>query len=354
MKYENIKVEKQPKSLMEISGQITVAALAEKRTKAVNELSSQITIPGFRKGHVPEKVLVDNIGEVAVLDECAELVLKEIAPEIIEKNVPEYIGQPRISITKLVPGNPVEFKISIAVRPEVKLPDYQKISKAEMAKKGDVVEVFEKEIADVIEEVLKQRAHVEYHKENSGKTDHDHDPADLEKHKPELTDDFVKNLGDFKDVADFKAKIKENLTKEKEHKGLEKRRGELLEKLVAESTIDVPQILIESELNRMFAQFESDIAGLGLKVEDYLKHIKKEPNDLVKEWMPDAEKRAKLNLLLEEIAKKESISADKEAVEQEVKNLTENHKDIDPERARAYTTHILTIEKVIQYLEGQK
>lgn len=353
MKYDNVTTEKKERSQVEISADIPAAILSHYRAKAIRDLNNNVTIDGFRKGHIPEKVLIEKVGELAILEECAELAIKDIAPEIIEKNVPTYIGQPKISITKLAPENPLGIKIAIAVRPEVTLPDYKNISKTHASKKEEKVEITEKEIDDVVEEIRKQRAHVEFHKHNK-EEGHSHSDEEIDAHKPEITDELVKTLGDFKDVADFRSKIKENASKEKDHRALEKRRGLMLEELVKDSTIDVPQLLIDNELNRMFAQFESDISGLGLKVEDYLKHIKKTPEDLIKDWSADAEKRAKLNLILEEIAKKETITADKTAVEEEVRVLMKQHKDIDPLRATAYTEHVLTMEKVIQFLENQK
>lgn len=104
----------------------------------------------------------------------------------------------------------------------------------------------------------------------------------------------------------------------------------------------------------MFAQFEGDVQQVGLKIDDYLKHIKKTPEDLRKDWQPDAEKRAKLNLILGEIAKQEKIIADKEAVDREVEFLTKNYKDVDPLRARLYTEHMMTMEKTVKFLEEQK
>ncbi len=93
---------------------------------------------------------------------------------------------------------------------------------------------------------------------------------------------------------------------------------------------------------------------MGLKVEDYLKHINKTIEDLTENWKPDAEKRAKLNLILEAIAKEENLTADKEAVDHELEHLTKHYKDIDPIRARLYTEHMFTIEKAIKFLEEQK
>ena len=69
--------------------------------------------------------------------------------------------------------------------------------------------------------------------------------------------------------------------------------------------MDLPQVLIDSELGQMFAQMEEDIKRAGLQFDDYLAHIKKTKEELAAEWKPLAEKRAKLQLVLNEIAKGE-------------------------------------------------
>ncbi len=362
MKYTNIKTtKKSDTSEVEITGEIPVEALATYRKKALKDLNESANIPGFRKGHIPEKVLLEKVGEVGILEEAAELALKELAPEIIEKEVPNYIGRPSIGITKLAPGNPLEFKISIAVMPEVDLPNYKKIAKAEMNAEDEKIEVTDKEIDDVIEQVRKQEAHRAFHQVTSASASaeasadkHDHSEEAMAKHMPEFNDEFVKKLGNFENVADFRTKAKENTIKEKQFRAIEKKRMKMLENIVAETKLALPQVLIDNELNRMFAQFEGDIKNIGLKIEDYLKHINKTPEDLRKEWLPDAEKRAKLNVILEEIAKKENLSADKEAVDAEVKSLTSHHKDVDPIRAQIYVEHMFIIEKAIKFLEDQK
>jgi FKBP-type peptidyl-prolyl cis-trans isomerase (trigger factor) len=353
-KYTNIKSTKSDNSELEITGEFPVETIAEYRKKALKEIGETMVIPGFRRGHIPEKVLVDRAGEVYILEEAAELAIKDLGPEIIEKNGSQFIGRPNISITKLAPGNPVEFKIKIAVMPEVKLPNYKKIAKEEMSEKEEKVEITDKEIDDVIEEVRKQRAHQEFHKANKDATHHNHDEKEMEKHLPEFNDEFVKTLGAFENVADFRTKAKENLLKEKEFRAKEKRRIKLLEKLIEETQVKLPQVLIDSELNRMFAQFEGDIANMGLKIEDYLKHIKKTPEDLRKDWLADAEKRAKLNIILDTIATDEKIVVDKEMLDHEAKHLLAQYKDADPDAVQAYLTSTLTREKVILMLESQK
>jgi FKBP-type peptidyl-prolyl cis-trans isomerase (trigger factor) len=353
MKYENIKVTKTENSEIEVTGEIAVSSLPEYRKKALKEIGENITIQGFRKGHIPEKVLVEKLGKVYILEESAELALKDIVPEIIEKEAPNYIGRPQISITKLAPENPIGFKIVVGVMPEVKLPDYKKIAKKEMGVADEKVEVTEKEIDDVIEQVRKQEAHRAFHSANSGEQNHNHSEDAIKEHMPEVNDEFVKKLGDFKDVADFKVKAKENARKEKEYRAKEKKRGKMLETLITETDLKLPSALIENEINRMFAQFEGDIANMGLKVDDYLKHIKKTREELIKDWRPDAEKRAKLNVILETIAKEEKLKPNEEAVKIEVENLTRGYKDVDPVRAQMYVEHMFTLEEAIKFLESQ-
>ena len=98
----------------------------------------------------------------------------------------------------------------------------------------------------------------------------------------------------------------------------DKKRGTLLEKLVAETKVEMPKVVIESELDKMEGQFKGDIAHMGLQPNEYLKHIKKTWDDLRKEWNPDAVKRAKLQIVLQKIALEEKIEADKEEIEKGV------------------------------------
>jgi trigger factor len=384
-KYANIKVAKKSDSEIDITGEMPAESLGQYRKRALNELGLTLNVPGFRKGHIPEKVIIDRVGDLSVLEDAAEMALRDIVPEIIEKNASSYIGRPDISITKLAPGNPVEFKISLTILPDFDLPDYKKIARDQMAVPDEKIEVTDKEIDEVIAEIRKQRAHQAFHEEDAAakktkdqeetgqknKADHenepgpenknghehapghDHDEKDLEKHLPEFNDDFVKTLGDFSSVADFRAKAKDNLTKEKSHRQMEKKRIKMLEALVEKTRVKIPKILIDNELDRTMDRFEADIKNLGMKIEDYLKHIKKTPEDLRKEWLPDAEKRAKLNIILEKIAAVEKLVPDKEIVDHEVEHLKEHYKDVDPIRIKLYVEYTLTLEKVIQFLEKQ-
>ena len=97
---------------------------------------------------------------------------------------------------------------------------------------------------------------------------------------------------------------------------------------------------------------ESDIAQMGLKFEDYLKQINKTVDDLKKEFTPDAEKKAKLAILLNEIAKTEKIVVNEEQLAKEVTAILEHYKDADPERARMHAENVLINEQIFQFLEN--
>ncbi|MEK6820559.1 MAG: hypothetical protein AABX71_02500, partial [Nanoarchaeota archaeon] len=169
---------------------------------------------------------------------------------------------------------------------------------------------------------------------------------------PVLNDEFVQALGPFKDVADFTEKLKENIKLEKENQLKEKTRLKIVEKIIDELNGEIPEILIESELEKILYRMESDITQMGLKFEDYLKHINKSIEDLKKEFRVDAEKKAKFSLALNEIAQAEKIEADQEQVANEVAHILEHYKDADPERARMHAENVLTNEKVFQFLEN--
>jgi trigger factor len=163
----------------------------------------------------------------------------------------------------------------------------------------------------------------------------------------------VQALGPFKDITDFKDKLKINIKLEKENHIKEKTRLNIIDKIIDGSTIDVPNILVELELDKILYRMESDITQMGLKFEDYLKQLNKTIDELRKEFRKDAEKKAKLSLVLGEISKLEKIEADKEQVAKEVAHILEHYKDADPERAAIHAENVLINEKVFQFLENQ-
>lgn len=367
-----IKVEKLERSTVKIEGEIPFAYVEKHRNAALKHIGKDIQIDGFRKGHIPETVLVGRVGEMAVLSEMAERALYAAYPDIVKTHELAVLGYPKIQITKLASGNPLGFLLTVAVVPELSLPDYKKIA-ADINKNKESLEVTDTEVDAQITDILRQKVAYERlqskAKKNGGTEPHVHDAHCNHDHEdenteapedtkdlpiPELTDAYVKTLGQpgqFETVADFKAKIKEHLAAEKERDVLSRHRAKITDAIIEKTGIELPQVLIDSEIGQMFAQMEEDLGRAQLKMDDYLKHIKKTKEDLKSDWTPAAEKRAKLQLILNEIATKENVAADAGRVDHEVSQLLAQYKDADENRVRIYVESVIRNEETLKMLE---
>ncbi len=305
---------------------------------ALADMSRDITIPGFRKGAAPEKMILDRIGETTLLSEGAERAISHAYGHILEAEEIDAVGKPRVSITKMARGNPLEFTITTAVVPKIKTLDYKAIARKENEKKQEPATVTDTEVTEAIEKIRRSRAVAK---------EGEKDPM-----LPELTDAFVQSLGDFKDVADFTKKIGDNLAHEKTHRIAEKRRLSLINAIASAVVLVIPNVLIESELDHMIARMRHDIERMGLSFDEYLKHLKKTETEMRTEWRADAEKKVKLDIALEYIAREEKIVADQSKIDAELTHLKEHHKDIDADRARAYFEHTFKTQAVFDYLES--
>jgi len=369
-------VTKEEGSQVKIAGEIPFSELEEERENAIKHLGTNVKLDGFRPGHIPTTVLEKHLGEMTILTEMAERVIGHMYPHILEAHAIDAIGYPQISITKIAAGNPLGFTATVAVMPTITLPDYKQLAKTTNLGKESVV-VTDADVEKQIAEILRQKMAYDRLQAKAATKNVSQDidePTDLptpesEQAKvieteedfsklplPELTDDLVKTLGQsgqFSDIDDFKNKLREHLEIEKKHEIETKHRAVITDEIIKQTTVELPQILIDSELNQMFAQMNEDLERANLKMEDYLKHINKTKEELEKEWTPAAEKRAQLQLILNEIAKDSNIKPDEKQLEEQVKQLLEQFKDADERRVRIYVASVMTNEAVMKMLEAQ-
>lgn len=357
-----MKIEKKdlPKSEVEFKIIVDADEFETYHAKGLSTIQQVVEVDGFRKGNAPENLIIQKYGDMIILEEMANIALREAYVKSVEEHKVNPISEPQVTITKIAKGNPLELTITVPVMPEVTLPAYKKLAK-EAIKDDEKIEVTDKDIDDVLEELRKGRATVHEH-EHGENCDHDEELVEEKKEitetdavLPELNDEFAKSFGEnFKDLADLKAKVGENLKLEKEQKLREKRRSAIMEKLVAETKADLPHVIVEGELNTMLGQMKQDITRFGGTWEDYLTHSKKTEDELKAEWKNDAEKRAMSQLLLHKIAQAEKIVATEEEIEVELIRVLATVQDADEERARAYLYQALTNEKVLKFLEETK
>lgn len=339
-----VKVTRHDDATVEIDGTISWEAFSAYEKRALEKLGAHLELPGFRKGHVPEDVAKKHLGDELILSDMVELAIAEFYPRILKDEDIDAIGRPELSITKIARGNELGFTLRTAVLPAIALPDYKKIAAAVPA--IEPAPVTDEDVAKVVENLRHMRAYGHVHDE---KHDHKH-----EEPLPEVNDDFAKSFGDFKSVDDLKAKIRENVGKEKVHEASDKRRANILDAILEKTPFNVPGIILASEQDKLYAQIEADVARSGFTMEDYLKHANKTKESVMEEFKPEAEKRARMQLIVNAIAKKENIAATDEEVSARAEQLASMYPGADKARMAAYADMVITNEKVISLLEDAK
>ena len=313
-------------------GEVPYSAVEPYRAQALHHIAEHLELPGFRPGKVPADMALKKVGELAVLEEAVELFVKDFYIELIEAHKVEAVGRPDIRVTKLAAGNPVGLTVRATVYPEVILPKnwkqlYEKIPLEPALPASD------EEVAKTLEDLRQSRKKDEI--------------------APELSDEFAKSVGAFDNLEHLKTQIHKGIGEEKSRKARDARRGKIIEALLQKSTLSVPRIFIESELEKIMSQMREDIARMGMKFEDYLKHSNKTEDGVRNEFREQARKRAQLQLLLNKIAQEEKLEADETAVAAEIKHAMEHFPDANPELVKIHIETVLKNELALKLLEGE-
>lgn len=340
---DNLETKELDGAMIEIKGEISWEIFSGYEKKAFERLVKHVEVDGFRKGNVPEAIAKKQIGDELLLSDMAELAIGEFYPTILEEKKIDAIGRPAVSITKLARGNALGFTLTTAVLPQIKLPDYKKIAKNAPA--VSEVSVTEEEVDKVIEDLRQMRAYGHVHGEGDN---HSHQEA-----LPEVNDEFAKSFGGFKDLSELRAKIKENLLREKDQNESDKRRIAIMDNLIKETTFDVPAIILQSEQDKMIAQIEADVTRSGMEFEAYLKQINKTRADIAEEFKGEAERRARFQMIINAIAKDMELTISDEEIDKEAEKLMQQYPGADLARTKAYADMILVNERILSMLESQ-
>lgn len=179
-----------------------------------------------------------------------------------------------------------------------------------------------------------------------------------ERKTPDVSDEFARSLGKFKDLEDMRKNVAEGMEEEKKLELKEKRRGALIDALVENLEVEIPHVLVHEELHKMIGEFEMQLQGMNITFDQYLAQIKKTVDEIEKEWEPQAIKRVKAALALEELAKEQEIEIPAEEVEAEMnktlaqyKQIKDVEKNIDLARLYNYVKGMMQNEKVLEILE---
>ncbi len=348
-KIKKINTDKDCEVVIEV--ELKSKAIEDSKKEALTRLNENVKVDGFRPGHIPEKVLIEKLGDYTITEEACRICLDRNFVNIIQDSKHLPINQPNIIITKLAVGSDAEVKIDFAIAPIVDISDYKKIAKKHNSEKDNskIEEVKDEEVDNVILNLRKEVAHFEHHQNHH---DHNHDHGELE--PVELNDDFAKKVGPFQNVDELKKAIKENLTQSKNQKEIEKSRIKLIDEIIDKSKIKYPELLLKSEISIMLEEIKTDLRQMGQSFDEYLKHINKTEEDLRNERSEMADKRVKTQLVLSKIAGEEKLKADEEKVKVQVDQILKTHVNADPENVRMFVERFELNQLVWKILEEVK
>ena len=348
----NIKVSRDTERWeVEVKAEIPAEALARHRELALKEIQKSAKLDGFRQGHAPLDRIVAVYGEEAVLTRAAERAIQEELPNILAAEKLLIIEAPRVTTEKPESGKPLIFTARAALAPSVELPDYKKIAKKHTDKKEEI-SVSDEEHAQALIHLRRERARID--KIEAGveaQKAAEESRATEEKDLPTLDDAFVQSLG-IESAEKFAEVLRGNIKTEKEMQAAEKRRAAILDDLVKGSTISYPSALREYELDDMEGRIKDDITRAGMTWEGYLAEAKKTREELRASWRDAADKRAKVRLILAEIARKENIEPDEKSLEKEVEHAKKHYPAADPIALRAHIAHAMRNDATLRFLEG--
>lgn len=341
----------------EVRAEIPTDVLRTYRAEALKEIRKTAKLDGFRAGHAPEERIVQVYGESAILREAAEHAIQHELPELLAAEKLLIVEAPKVStddpVRALAEERPLVFTARAPLAPQVKLPDYKKIAKKINAEKEEIT-VSDEEHGEALTHLRRERARIE--RLETG-TEPQQAAEEVRALKPEelpaLDDTFVQSLG-YETAEKFSAAVRENIKTEKEMRAREKKRAVILDDLVKAATVSYPAALREYELDDMEARMKDDLSRMGTTLEAYLAHAKKTRDDLRKEWNEAADKRAKVRLLLAEIARTERIEPEAKRLEEELTHAKKRYPQADPDTLHAHISHALRNEATLKFLESQE
>lgn len=153
-----------------------------------------------------------------------------------------------------------------------------------------------------------------------------------EKELPELDDEFAKDVSEFDTLDEFKESIKEKLEKDMKNKEKVEQEEKVIDKVVEASEVDIPEVMIDNQIQNEMSQLDYRLRMQGLSIEQYFELTNTDIEDFKEQMKPEAEKRVKTELVLEEIAKVEKIKVDNEDIDKELEKMAEQYETEDVEK----------------------
>ena len=158
-----------------------------------------------------------------------------------------------------------------------------------------------------------------------------------EKELPELDDEFASEVSEFETLDEYKADIKEKIRERKKEEAKTERENKLVDLAVENAQMDIPDAMVEEQVQQMIEEFAQRLSDQGLSMEQYLQFSGMDAQKFADDMKPQAVKRIETRLVLEAIVKAENIEVSEEEYKAEVEKM-----------AAMYQMETEQLEKLIQ------
>ena len=146
------------------------------------------------------------------------------------------------------------------------------------------------------------------------------------KELPEADDDFAQDVSEFDTLDEYKADIKAKLQEKKEKDAKTAKEDAVIDKIVENATMEIPDAMIETQTRQMVEDFARRIQMQGLSMEQYMQFTGTTPDQMLEQMKPQALKRIQTRLVLEAITEAEKIEATEEELQKEIEKMAEMYK----------------------------
>ena len=177
------------------------------------------------------------------------------------------------------------------------------------------------------------------------------------KELPEVNDEFIKEATGEETLEAYKTKIRENMQKENDKRASNETEDKLLAAIAEKTTVEIPECMIDDEVNNMVNQLSYRLMYQGLKYEDYLKVTGQTDESVRASYKEQAADRVKKQLIVNKIIELEKITATDEEIEEKIaeqaasvnKTAEEYKKTMDP-RQKEYIANSIVVDKLFAFL----
>ena len=176
---------------------------------------------------------------------------------------------------------------------------------------------------------------------------------------PKVDDEFIKSSGNFKNLDQLMGSIKDGIMEEKKLKEKQRVRLEIINHIIKNSSIVIPEILVNQQLDSMISNLDKDLHANGMELSLYLVQMGKTQDELRNEWRDESERQVKIVMILHRIARDNNISASHEEVDESLSTTVQSmimkgevdKTNLDVDSLRDSISNRIINERVFDFLE---